>query len=439
MYLQREIENFLREDAAADGDDGDDGEWNGEEDDDAEHEDEEFEYDEEGAPGGKSGAAGSGRKRPAAQSVTSRGKAAKSSAGAAPAASPPVDADCSYRLQLSGGSGGNTKYLSVRHFKGRPLVDIREFYTTKEGEQKPGAKGLALNPEQWGKLQDALPELIQSAQQQDHQFEVLLGSNRKAAATEWKGATNVDIREYYDAGGGEMKPGKKGIALSMDAMMLLVEKVEEVNGALGAAGGAAAGGRATTTATAPAAASPSAAAAAVAARSAADTQAGAEAPAAAGKAGVAGGSGGAAPASSGAAAASSYIDLGGSRRVSVSVWKGRTNVDLREYYAKDGNMLPGKKGIAISPADWQLVCGNAAAITAAAEAKDTSYVLKLSGEKRVSMSEFKGKVYVGVREFYQKDGQWLPGLKGLNMNVDQWKTLVGESSTIDAALAAGSP
>ncbi len=44
--------------------------------------------------------------------------------------------------------------------------------------------------------------------------------------------------------------------------------------------------------------------------------------------------------------------------------------------------------------------------------------------RKVSLSEFKGKVYVAVREFYVgKDGQDAPGAKGLNLTADQWRTL----------------
>eukprot|EP01133_Synstelium_polycarpum_P012838 gene12838-15073_t len=38
--------------------------------------------------------------------------------------------------------------------------------------------------------------------------------------------------------------------------------------------------------------------------------------------------------------------------------------------------------------------------------------IDLGGKKRVSISEFKGTRYIGIREFYEKDGKWLPGAKG---------------------------
>lgn len=50
-----------------------------------------------------------------------------------------------------------------------------------------------------------------------------------------------------------------------------------------------------------------------------------------------------------------FLDLGGNKRVTVSSFKGKLLINVREYYASSedpGKMLPGKKGIAINPDQW---------------------------------------------------------------------------------------
>jgi len=49
---------------------------------------------------------------------------------------------------------GKQKRITVRQFKGKVLVDIREYYG-KEGEERPGKKGISLNMEQWQALTSA--------------------------------------------------------------------------------------------------------------------------------------------------------------------------------------------------------------------------------------------------------------------------------------------
>ncbi|KAG3267056.1 SUB1 [Ictidomys tridecemlineatus] len=44
---------------------------------------------------------------------------------------------------------GKMRYLSVWDFKGKVLIDIREYWMDPEGEMKPGRKCISLNPEQW--------------------------------------------------------------------------------------------------------------------------------------------------------------------------------------------------------------------------------------------------------------------------------------------------
>ncbi|KAG6767381.1 hypothetical protein POTOM_028585 [Populus tomentosa] len=40
-------------------------------------------------------------------------------------------------------------------------------------------------------------------------------------------------------------------------------------------------------------------------------------------------------------------EIGRNRRVTVRNWRGKINVDIREFYPKDGNLLPGKKGFEV--------------------------------------------------------------------------------------------
>ncbi|NXC49732.1 TCP4 polymerase, partial [Penelope pileata] len=54
---------------------------------------------------------------------------------------------------------GKMRYIQVSSFKGMALVDIREFYVDKEGNMRPGRKGIALSGEQWNQLKEIIPEV----------------------------------------------------------------------------------------------------------------------------------------------------------------------------------------------------------------------------------------------------------------------------------------
>lgn len=65
-----------------------------------------------------------------------------------------------------------------------------------------------------------------------------LDKKKSVTVRKFNGMNLVDIREFYiDTTSGERKPGKKGIALSVDAWRQLLKLLEEVNGALDALNG----------------------------------------------------------------------------------------------------------------------------------------------------------------------------------------------------------
>lgn len=50
-------------------------------------------------------------------------------------------------------------------------------------------------------------------------------------------------------------------------------------------------------------------------------------------------------------------------------------------------------------------------------------ICALSKSKRVVVGEYRGKKNLSLREYYEKDGKWLPGKKGISLARDQWAVL----------------
>jgi hypothetical protein len=86
----------------------------------------------------------------------------------------------------------------------------------KDEEVNPTKKGLMMNPAEWAVLEAALPSLQTALVNKDMEFSVNMSEFRRASIFEGKGVS-VDIREWYSADDGSLKPGQKGVALSQDA------------------------------------------------------------------------------------------------------------------------------------------------------------------------------------------------------------------------------
>ncbi|EEB06719.1 transcription coactivator PC4 [Schizosaccharomyces japonicus yFS275] len=62
------------------------------------------------------------------------------------------------------------------------------------------------------------------------------------------------------------------------------------------------------------------------------------------------------------------------------------------------------------------------------------WMINDSTKKRVTISQFKGKDYVHIREYYEKDGEFRPGAKGIALNIDEWKQFTTYVNEVNKAL-----
>ncbi|XP_072938548.1 RNA polymerase II transcriptional coactivator [Epargyreus clarus] len=74
--------------------------------------------------------------------------------------------------------------------------------------------------------------------------------------------------------------------------------------------------------------------------------------------------------------------------------------------------------------------------TGSARTDDKEPTWVLQGKKLVKVREFKGKVYVDIREFYEKNGELLPGKKGISLTPEQWRKLVSLSDEINESISS---
>jgi len=57
--------------------------------------------------------------------------------------------------------------------------------------------------------------------------------------------------------------------------------------------------------------------------------------------------------------------------------------------------------------------------------------IELGKKKRATVREFKGTIFLDIREYYGADDQEKPGKKGISLTLEQWEVLRESASTID--------
>ncbi|XP_076628421.1 single stranded-binding protein c31A [Colletes latitarsis] len=67
--------------------------------------------------------------------------------------------------------------------------------------------------------------------------------------------------------------------------------------------------------------------------------------------------------------------------------------------------------------------------------EDENTVWDLGNKRQVTVRQFKGNLYVDIREmYYDKDKNLKPGKKGICLNVDQWRKLLTVVEDVDKAV-----
>ncbi|CAB4030813.1 activated RNA polymerase II transcriptional coactivator p15-like, partial [Paramuricea clavata] len=60
---------------------------------------------------------------------------------------------------------GKKRNVNVREFKGKVLIDIREYYEDDAGNMKPGKKGISLQVDQWEALKEHIAKIDEAIEE----------------------------------------------------------------------------------------------------------------------------------------------------------------------------------------------------------------------------------------------------------------------------------
>lgn len=130
-------------------------------------------------------------------------------------------------------------------------------------------------------------------------------------------------------------------------------------------------------------------------------------------------------------------DLGRLRFLRVRTYGGKPLADIREFYDKEGKLAPGRRGVSLTAPRWEALRANVEQIDAAVAAPtaEDNVVCQLDAKFRVSVRTYNSKLLVDIRETYEKDGQTLPGKRGIALSPEQWAVVRDSMDAVDQAIA----
>lgn len=298
---------------------------------------------------------------------------------------------------------------------------------------QPGKRGISLKFGQWMLLKAQLPALVKlSSSNKETQGEPLqLSSDRQAYIKEFKGKYLVHVREMYTKNG-QVLPGTKGVALDSAGAAKLLAAAEDITAAALERGEPAdVSGEQSAAPPSTATAQQQGTMADVSRKQAAATPSSAPSTASAVESSM---QQNVRPAEAPKNDSLGFVDLGAERRATVTTFKGKTYVDLRQYFSNESGTGPTPIGIMLTPEQFRKLAKSASEIGDALSDRNQNFQLNLDSRRSVTVSEFKGNWSVGVREFYESAGQLRPTKKGLNMNMEQWQKFVAGLPSLEASL-----
>ena len=126
------------------------------------------------------------------------------------------------------------------------------------------------------------------------------------------------------------------------------------------------------------------------------------------------------------------IMITSTRGIIVNKFKDKPMISIREFFNnKKGELQPGFKGIAMLPEHFNKLHSSINDIDDAIKSGNINTpIVSISKKQKVTISSYKGNTYVDLREFYEKEGETLPGKKGIALTLPQWELVKSNLPTV---------